>query len=275
LDHYFLYPQINWNSKAHSLGRIKDLLNIGIDAIAFIDDQAFERQEVSFAYPEVLCIDPANLDQLLHMPELKPRFTTEDSKVRRLLYRTDMKRNKAENDFVGPKSDFLASLNMVLTIAEAIEADLQRAEELTVRTNQLNTTGYVYSYDELNYLRQSPQHKLLIAGLDDKFGAYGKIGLVLIDTNEDQWTIRLLLMSCRVMSRGIGATIINYIRNQARRNNIPLFAEMNLNERNRMMYMTYKFNGFEEKERNNNHVIFQNDLTKIIKYSNYIKLSIL
>ena len=33
------------------------------------------------------------------------------------------------------------------------EGDLERAEELTVRTHQLNTTGYTYSFEELDSLK--------------------------------------------------------------------------------------------------------------------------
>ena len=55
----------------------------------------------------------------------------------------------AENDFVGPREDFLAGLNMRFAIAEAGTDDLPRAVELTVRTNQLNASGRTYDYDQL------------------------------------------------------------------------------------------------------------------------------
>src|SRR5438477_200003 len=48
---YFLYPQVNWGSKCESIKRIAQSLNIGIDAIAFVDDDAFERGEVAFELP--------------------------------------------------------------------------------------------------------------------------------------------------------------------------------------------------------------------------------
>ena len=41
LEEYFLYPQINWGSKAASIGVIAESLNIGLDAICFIDDDPF------------------------------------------------------------------------------------------------------------------------------------------------------------------------------------------------------------------------------------------
>lgn len=274
LKEYFLYPQINWNSKASSIQKIAKLINIGTDAIAFIDDQLFELEEVSFSLPEVLCINTANLEQLLDMPEVNPRFITEDSKKRRLMYVSDIERKKAEDEFIGPQEEFLATLNMHFTISSAKEEDLQRAEELTVRTNQLNTTGYTYSYDELDQFRQSENHKLLITSLDDKYGSYGKIGLALVECQESLWTIKLLLMSCRVMSRGVGTTLLNYLMSLAKDNNARLCAEFVSNNRNRMMYIAYKFAGFKEIEKRGELVILENDLARIQPFPEYIRVQI-
>ncbi|BAP56504.1 subfamily IIIC HAD-superfamily phosphatase [Thioploca ingrica] len=275
LSEYFLYPQIHWNSKANSLEEIAKSINIGIDTLAFIDDQAFEREEVHFSHPKVLCIDAENLDNLLALPEMNPRFITEDSSKRRLMYQNDIKRQEIEDRFVGPKEQFLATLNLVFTLSLAREEDLQRAEELTVRTHQLNTTGHTYSYEELNYFRQSDQHILLIAGLDDKYGSYGKIGLALIEGDEFVWTIKLLLMSCRVISKGVGTVMINHIRNEARKNNVRLQAELIHNDRNRMMYMTYKFAHFKEKEKKGDLVILENDLSLVQKSPGYLTIKLL
>jgi len=271
---YFLYPQINWNAKSASLRSISESLNIGIDTLALVDDDPAEREEVRFTYPEVFCIDAAHLDGMPAMPELNPRFITKDSKKRREMYLEDMARRKEEEVFVGTKEDFLRTLDMVMTISEASEEDMKRAEELTVRTHQLNTTGYTYSYDELDHFRKSDQHKLLLATLEDRFGAYGKIGLALVETKEDMWTIKLLLMSCRVMSRGVGSIMINHIRNQARECDVRLCAEMISNERNRMMYMAFKFAHFKERKKTKGLVLFENDLDKNLGFPDYVKVTI-
>lgn len=272
LHDYFLYPQINWNSKASSIETIAKSINIGLDAVAFIDDQPFEREEVSFSLPEVLCIDAAELDLLLDMPEMNPRFITKDSKLRRLMYRNDIVRNQMEEEFVGPKEEFLASLKMVMTIFPATEDDLQRAEELTVRTHQLNATGYTYSYEELNHFRQSEQYQLLMARLEDKYGSYGHIGLALVECQEEVWTIKLLLMSCRVMSRGVGSMMLSHIMNLAKANLVRLQAEFVPTDRNRMMDITYRFGGFKEVKRVGELIIFEHDLTNIPPYPDYVKM---
>ena len=275
LQEYFIYPQINWNSKASSIQKIAQLINIGMDTIAFIDDQSFELEEVNFSIPEVLCINAANLDNILDMPEMNPRFITEDSKNRRFMYINDIKRNQVEEEFIGSKEDFLATLKMRFSISFAKGGDLQRAEELTVRTNQLNTTGYTYSYEELNHFRQSDRHKLLIASLDDKYGSYGKIGLALIECQETLWTLKLLLMSCRVISRGVGTIMLNHIICMAKNQNARLRAEFVSNERNRMMYITYKFAGFQEINTPNGQIIFENNLERTPSFPDYVELKIL
>ena len=225
--------------------------------MAFIDDQPYERAEVRHSFPDVLCIDAADLRLLPELPEMNPRFVTEDSKVRRLMYVSDITRNKVEEEFVGPEDEFLASLGMIFTVSSAKEEDLKRAEELTIRTNQLNTTGYTYTFDELNQFRQSERHKLLISSLEDKFGTYGKIGLALVECEKEIWTIKLLLMSCRVMSRGVGTILLSHILKQAKERKVHSRAEFISNDRNRMMYITYKFSGFREYMKDGDFIIFR------------------
>lgn len=275
LSDYFLYPQVNWNSKASSIEKIAKSINIGLDAVAFVDDQPFEREEVKFSLPSVLCLDVADVSNMLDMPEMNPRFITEDSKIRRQMYQSDIERNKAEAEFVGPQDEFLATLDLRFTLGPAQEEDLKRAEELTLRTNQLNTTGYTYSYDELNEFRQSDQHLLLIASLTDKYGTYGKIGLALVEFGEEHWTLKLLLMSCRVMSRGVGTIMLNYIMRLAKEAGKKVRAEFISNGRNRMMYVTYKFGNFREVERHGDLIVFENDLSRLQEFPSYVKVEIL
>jgi FkbH-like protein len=274
LSDYFLYPQINWNAKSSSIQTIAQSINIGMDTLAFVDDQPFEREEVSFTHPEVLCIDAAALQSIANMREMMPRFITDESQQRRQMYQSDIVRNQAEQEFTGSSDDFLATLDMVFKLAPAQEEDLRRTEELTVRTHQLNTTGYTYSYEELNALRQSPNHKLLVASLDDKYGTYGKIGVALVECLADVWTVKLLLMSCRVMSRSVGTIMMNHIMNMARRAGVRLHAEFIPNDRNRMMFITYKFSGFKEVERRGELVILANDLKRIQAFPDYVKVHI-
>jgi FkbH-like protein len=274
LNEYFINPQINWNSKSSSIQAIAAAINIGIDSLAFIDDQPFELDEVQFTHPQVLCLDAAALDELLDMPQMMPRFITEDSANRRHMYLRDLERKQVEDNFVGTQEEFLASLNMKFSISRVGEGDLERAEELTVRTHQLNATGYTYSYEEMDALRKSDKHLLFIASLEDKYGDYGKIGLTLIELEDTVWTVKLLLMSCRVMSRGVGSVLMNHIMHLAHEAKVTLRAEFVSTDRNRMMYITYKFAGFQEIHQDGDFIIFENDLRTIQPLPEYISLHV-
>jgi FkbH-like protein len=260
LGGYFLVPQIHWGAKAASIEQIARHLDLSVDAIAFIDDDPFERAEVTFALPAVRAFDASQLADLLARPELSPRTVTDESRNRRRLYQDEAQRKAAESTFAGPPAEFLATLQLRLTIRSAEPRDLDRAEELTLRTHQLNATGVPYSRDQLDHLRRSPDHHLLVADLDDRFGRYGTIGLALLERG-DPWTLKLLLTSCRVISRGVGAILLAFAMNQARKAGHRLQAEFVPTGRNRAMYVTYKFAGFQEAGKQGDLVILEADLT--------------
>jgi FkbH-like protein len=269
---YFLHPRIDWNAKGQNVLAIQKALNVGIDTFLFVDDQPFEREEVQFMAPEVRTWDAADLTGLLELPELNPEFLTDDARNRRRMYMADIARQQAEEEFVGPTEEFLSTLDMRFTLAPCSEADLQRAEELTVRTNQLNTTGYTYDYAELNAFRTSAEHLLLVAGLDDKYGSYGRIGLSLVEKGPEFWTIKLLLMSCRVMSRGVGTIMMSHVMQQAKAAGVKLRAEFKPNGRNRMMFVTYKFGGFREVAKDGDLVLFEHDLETVQPFPPYVQV---
>lgn len=276
LQDYFLYPQINWGPKSESIQKIKEKLNIGMDAIAFIDDQPFEREEVTHGNAEASVYDVDVIEKMLDEPEFRPRFITEESAKRRQMYLDDDKRKEEEESFGGANVEFLRSQEMEFTIAPATTDDLQRVEELTVRTNQLNASGYTYSYDELESFLTSPHHKLFVAELVDKYGSYGKIGVALVETSGDRWTLKSMLMSCRVMSRGVGNVLLHYIMNLAKDNGEKLYTEFLHTDRNRLMYMTLKFAGFTEagETLENGRNVLVHNLEGEYPYPEYLTLNI-
>jgi FkbH-like protein len=255
IDDLFLCPQINWGSKASSVEEIARRLNLAPDAFAFVDDQPFERAEVGARLPAVRCFDATAATALPSLAAFRPPFVTEESRRRRHLYRASVERDAAADGFAGTTEEFLSTLDMVFTVAPATTEDLRRAEELTVRTHQLNTTGRTYSYAELDELRCSADHLLLLAELTDRFGSYGKIGLALVEKGRRHWRVKLLLMSCRVMSRGVGMVLLNEIRRLASAAGVRLLADFVANDRNRMMYVTYRMSGFREDGRDGDGVV--------------------
>ncbi|RBM20497.1 HAD family hydrolase [Streptomyces sp. PT12] len=275
LDELFLYPRISWNPKSAAIQQISAKLNLGLDAFAFVDDQEFELAEVGHALPQVTRVNAADIDVALHRPEFLPRFVTDESARRREMYRGQLARDEVQAEFVGTSEEFLAGLGMSFTIARAGRDDLQRAEELTVRTNQLNSTGRTYSYDELDALRSSPDHLLLVASLTDRFGSYGKIGLALVEKGDPDWRLNMMLMSCRVMSRGVGTVLLGHVMGLARAAGAGLVADLVETGRNRMMQITYAFSGFTEVARDGARVTLAADLAAVQPPPPYVRLEVI
>ncbi|GED10740.1 HAD-IIIC family phosphatase [Cellulosimicrobium cellulans] len=246
VEKYFVAPQISWDAKSSLVSRVADELNIGLDTLLFLDDSEFERAEVAEAHPMVRCVDPADLGGFLDRAELDVVVTREAGERRRM-YREAAVRRQHEETFVGPRSGFLASLDMHLTVRASVADDLDRAVELTQRTHQLNTTGLLFDRDELTALMSDDDHLVLSVELVDRFGDYGTVGLVLVSVEDDSWRIRLFLMSCRVMGRNVGGAVLATLAAGARREGRTLTADFRPNEVNRPMYTVYRLSGFADE----------------------------
>lgn len=270
---YFLAPQIAWNAKSVSISAIQQALNIGMNALLVLDDEAYERAEITSAHPEVTCLDAAEYRQLLSHPRLCPPHVTTESATRRVRYRQDFERTQAEAAFQGPKAEFLRSLRMRLRISEARPEDLPRVAELLLRSHQFNATGRIYEYDELNAFSRSESHALLVCELSDRFGSYGTIGAALLEISADAWRLRQFLVSCRVLSRGIGTVWLSWIMQRAKQAGKRLLADFTRSENNSMMLITYRFANFIDIETHDDgRAVFENDLSRIQPCPAYIRI---
>jgi methoxymalonate biosynthesis protein len=243
---YFVLPHIGWSAKSGSIRAIADGLSFDYRTVAFVDDQATERAEVEFHLPEVRCYPVEELAGLAARPEFSPGTVTADSARRRAMYQAGFARTAAEADFAGTDEDFLRSLELVMRIQRASEEDLARVEELTLRTSQMNATGVYYSHGTLQDLLGDPRHEVLVTTLEDRFGPHGTVGIVLLERHPRVWHLKLLLTSCRVVSLGAGAAIINWLIDQAAQAGVHLLADFRRTERNRMMEIAYRLSGFSD-----------------------------
>lgn len=272
---YFVCPEINWDNKSESISRIVEHLNIGIETFAFIDDQIFERDEVRSVFSNIHTYTPEEIVESMHDEIFVPSFVTNETALRRYYYQTETKRKKEEKNFSGNNIDFMKSLCLNLTIKRAENEDLQRAEELTVRTHQLNTTGVTYSYMQLYELMHSNKHSLYVCSLEDKYGSYGTIGVCLVEESSEIWKIKLLLMSCRVISRNAGTALIGALIELSKKANVKLQADFIQNENNRQMYIAYKFIGFNEVYNKNKYSLMELNARNSFQSPSYIRINYL
>ncbi len=243
---YFVLPQIGWHPKSQSVKQIADELNFAMKTIAFIDDQPAERAEVTHHHPDVRCYDATEALALTGRPEFSPAVVTIDALRRRSMYQAGFQRTAERESFTGPDEDFLRTLDLVMEVKRADEVDLSRVEELTLRTSQMNATGVHYSDADLRALLADPDHEVLTVTLTDRFGPHGAVGVMLLGYHESVWHLKLLATSCRVVSFGAGAVLLNWLVNEAATAGVHLAADFRRTDRNRMMDIAYRFAGFDD-----------------------------
>ncbi|MFF7756251.1 HAD-IIIC family phosphatase [Streptomyces sp. NPDC007971] len=247
LAEYFVHPQISWGPKSEAVKEIADRLNFAQTAVAFIDDLPTERAEVTYHAPDVRCYAADQAASLAKLPEFSPEIVTVDARRRREMYQAGFRRDAEKDTFKGPDEDFLRTLDLVMEIKRADEEDLSRVEELTLRTSQMNATGVHYSDATLRGLLADPDHEVLTVTLTDRFGPHGAVGVILLERHPDVWHLKLLATSCRVVTFGAGAVILNWLVDQAARAGAHLVADFRPTDRNRMMDIAYRFAGFTDE----------------------------
>lgn len=245
LYRFFLYPQINWSKKVKSLQTVAHKLNVGLDTIGFIDDEPFELEQVRQILPSVSTFPAEDYKTLLSKPEMNPRFRTKESSQRRNMYRQESVRADAQKKQGKSQREFLKSCQTQSTVREAVEDDLPRILELLHRTHQLNATGKIYTEGEIISFLSHQESKIYVVELKDKFVDYGKIGVAICACHPEKWEILSFLLSCRVMTRGIGNFFLSWLQHQSYRNGAKeLHGQFIQRERNHRMKMLYTLSGF-------------------------------
>ncbi len=205
---YFLFPQVSWDPKSLGVSRIAAHLNIGIEAIVFVDDSSFEREEVRSGCPGVVAVDAAEYLQILERPECQCPVT-EESRKRRLLYRDQQHREEAQKDFQGEYFSFLKNCNIRLTVRPMSESNIERVYELAQRTNQMNFSGNRYSRLQLREILQIEDIDTYVLDCEDRFGSYGTTGFCTVKRSEARMTD--LMFSCRVQGKRIEHAFLAYL----------------------------------------------------------------
>lgn len=211
---------VNWEPKVEGIKAIKEVLNIGFDSIAFLDDNPFERNMVRQYLPDVVVPElPEDASEYVRaISELNlfetTAFTAEDGQ-RTALYQEEAKRKLLEKSF-GNVDDYLRSLEMQITIAPFDSFHLPRVAQLIQRSNQFNLTTRRWGQEECEQLMNAEGTLPLYVRLVDRFGDYGLISVVVMEMHGTDATLPMWLMSCRVLSRGVEQHVMNHVLAAAR-----------------------------------------------------------
>lgn len=208
LEELLVFPTIGWQPKSEMVRAIAQQINIGLDSVIFIDDNVFERDQVSRSLGLVEVLPDGVLTDLLDHPRLVGSATLE-ARARRLMYQQSMQRDSASASFGGDYVEFLRSCDIKVEIRRDAPGDLERIAELVQRTNQLNFSGHKYTPAEVSNILSDPSAERYVIGCSDRYGSYGIVGFCMVDTLEDGVIIKDLMLSCRVQGKQIERALLH------------------------------------------------------------------
>ena len=266
-DNDIVIKKVNWDNKVLNLKSIAQDLDIGLDSLVFIDDSSFEvglvEKELSdvtvFQTPKkeyeygILMEKVANFFYL-------PSETNEDLlKVK--MYKDQAKRLEKKNVAINI-DDYLASLDITITVQVDSLKHLSRISQLTQKTNQFNLTTKRYSETAIKKFILDDNKIVISIAVDDKYGPSGVTALVILCKKDSK--IDTFLLSCRILGRNIEYKIFDIIVELSKQNRMgSLNAEFIKTLKNQQVQDFYSLCGFTK--------ISENDTSNqyLLKLSSY------
>ncbi len=211
----FVASRINWQPKSENLKSLATELKLGLDSFIFVDDNPVECAEVEANCPEVLTLLlPATVEAipqfLKHCWAMDRSKATAEDRKRTSLYRQNEQREQLRTQSPG-LADFVAGLDLKVQIAALAPDDLPRVVQLTLRTNQFNTTTRRRTEAEIQKRQNDEGYTVLTASVSDRFGDYGLVGAVIYKIEAEALAVETLLLSCRVLGRGVEHQILSHL----------------------------------------------------------------
>jgi FkbH-like protein len=217
---HFSAMRISWNDKAQGLREIAAELNVGIDSVAFLDDNPAEREQIRASLPEVIVIElPQDAFKyaaaVREHPALQRLALSSEDLQRTQAYAEQRERAKAEQSFQS-KEDFFRFLEQEAWIEPVSPQTLARVAQLTQKTNQFNVTTRRYGEAEIAALAGQPNSQVLSIRVRDRFGDHGLVGVAITRDDGDNCEIDTFLLSCRVIGRSVESALLAHLAESAK-----------------------------------------------------------
>jgi len=244
--------KVSWGPKPAALAELADEFNLGIDSFVFVDDSDFETGAMRTQLPQVVTLQvPADVEELPDLLAESGRFrglrVTSDDLVRTERIQAEAGRTAAATAM--SQTEFLAELGLRVHLTELTTAaapELGRVTQLVNKSNQFNLTTIRRDQGTIASLAAAADSAVFAASVDDRFGEYGLVGVVIARQAEVGWHLDTVVMSCRVLGRGVETAILAGVTGALRAHAAgPITGEYRPTEKNAMVADLLPRHGFD------------------------------
>lgn len=212
---HFAGARINWSSKSENLVSLANELGLSLDSFVFVDDNPLECAEVEANCPQVLVLqmpsDETKIEEYFqNVWAFDRRMSTSEARLRTSYYQSNKDRDAALLNS-GGFDKFLESLELEVSVQPIRDEQIRRVAELIARTNQFNASTIRRNALEVRKLVREERVSCDVVHVRDRFGDYGLTGVVIHSVKNNSLEIETLLLSCRVLGRGVEHQLFNYL----------------------------------------------------------------
>ena len=207
----FASVHCHWGSKSEKMRAIASELNVSADSLVFVDDEPFQQDEVRSGIAEVSVVpigsDPSQFIRHIDRLHLFDRLSiTNEDRSRASSFRVLSHHAEAQKFDL---KTFLETSGMIGNLRKPKLSELQRVEQLFMKTNQFNLTKVSFGRADLESLLSRRESVLLVARLTDKFLDYGIVAALAGQIRGDSIVVENWVVSCRVFSRSFEEFIMS------------------------------------------------------------------
>ncbi|MCW5978310.1 MAG: HAD-IIIC family phosphatase [Bryobacteraceae bacterium] len=199
--------RVNWRPKSENLRSLAAELELGLDSFIHIDDNPGECAEIEANCPEALALklprDPGAIDRYLwHVWAFDRLSATGEDRNRAAMYAENVERRALQRR-TATLAEFLKALNLQIRISTPAHDQAARIAQMTQRTNQMNFTTIRRREHEIREALERGGAECLVVELNDRFGAYGIVGVMIFRAAGQDLEVDTFLVSCRALGRGV------------------------------------------------------------------------
>jgi FkbH-like protein len=216
----FAAVEVNWTDKVTNLRAIAADLSLGLESFVFLDDNPVERELVLEHLPEVAAPEMPRRPELFAdwfvrevvFPHFARLTILDTDRAKTEQYRARRQRTRAAEAL--DLHDFLRGLEIELDLRVDDEFLVERAAQMTQKTNQFNLTMHRSTPAEMLAWVHDDDHAVVTLGYRDRFGDEGVVGLAVLERSSA--SVPVFLLSCRVIGREVEERLLDHVEELAR-----------------------------------------------------------